>query len=141
MTNYKIKKTLKSWYFISKNTTKIYLDFWESDTKNSILNKNPLNIHQIILRGDFSENDFRLGKKIRKIINLNKKDKDDNEYIIIIPGKNYFQSETIKSCFSKSKKLINKKYHFIDCKLYLSFIGTGKIQEIIDFFPSFPHFF
>lgn len=141
MSNYKIKKSVKSWYLVSKNPTKTYFDFWESNTKNSILNKNPLTTHQIILRGDFSRNDFKLGKKIRKVINLNKKDKDNNEYIIVIPSEKYFLSETIKSCLSKSQKLINKKYHFIDYKFYLTLIGTGRIQEIIDFFPSFPHFF
>lgn len=140
MLNCKIKKNVKSFHFISRNNGRTYFDFWENNPKNSILNKDPLSIHQIILRGDFSKNDFRLGKKIRKVINLNKKDKDNNEYIVVIPSKEYFQADTIKSCFFKSQKLINRKYHFIDFKLYLTFIGIGRIQEIIDFFPNFTHF-
>ena len=89
--------------------------------------------NHILIYDNYETHQSYLGQKLRKVLNLDKKDKNNNKYLIVIPGKEYFNSKLIKRCFKKSKKLINKKYFFINYDLFELYFSLSRSQEIIQF--------
>lgn len=86
----------------------------------------------IIIYDNFYPHGNYLGQKLRKVLKLDKKDKNKKKYLIVIPNSEYFNTKFIKKCFKKSRKLINKKYFFVDYNFYGTSLLGGRIQEIIN---------
>nr|DAW65371.1 MAG TPA: hypothetical protein [Caudoviricetes sp.] len=139
--NFYIKKTFKfpqkKLFYSSFNFGRaLSFNFWRSfnyDFKLNLSLETMREYNHILIYDNYEMHQSYLGQKLRKTLNLDKKDKNNNKYLVVIPSKEYFNSKLIKRCFKKSKKLINKKYFFINYDLFELYFSLSRSQEIIQF--------
>ena len=116
----KIIKQIRHYYFFvdfAQNKSEFHY-YGSLSFKDYLKYKNSLFKNQIIIFDKCNLKNSFFSNFFRKKLNLNKKDKDNKTYLIVVPNSSYVTTKFWKKCFFKSRKLINKKYFIVDYKTY-----------------------
>lgn len=121
----------KNIFYVPISLSKTYFHYWKS-WKGQIENLHDFS--QIVISDSYEVHGNFLGTQLRKKLKLDKKDNNNEKYLIVIPNEAYFYSKLLRRCFRKSRHLINKKYFFLDWAGYNILLSAiGRVQIMVYF--------